>query len=394
MNFIKTNLWEINRSTLLHQFGAILSLLHIVNYFFWLNSNHFLTSPESRPLLCWPFFSRCTEIAFFNHVAASTILSLYVVLSGLALISFLWQRFIGLSWFFLLLASFIQAFFYVIDASLSHDIFTLILFLNFGFLFIPSKISLIRAGVIIYYIVLGYKELSPEWLSGSVLHASMPLPFKILEWVAAVGLIIKFTLPFLLVSPIGQRLALGVAGLLLYNGFHFYFLHDYQSLTLTVLTLYFILDHFYRKKIEREALYQSYAHPEPTRLWWSLVAGVFIFIQTPFAPRSWPTEVFKVTGPDYARDCRTVSFAYYDKKVEQVENLLPQNTPGEIACHPLVVFNSAKDFCRSQNSNTNFRGLSLFFLDRGLTDEDYKTIFSLKNICDDNIQFQSYGMNP
>jgi len=257
MNFLKSNFWEINRSPLLHYFGAILSLLHIINYFFWKTQSHFLSSANAKPLLCWDFFSTCaTTNSPLSHTGLVTLFNLYLVFSILAFLIFLMKRFTGGSWTFLLLANFIGLFFYIYDAGLTSDIHGLLFFLNLSFLFCVNKSPLIRTSVILFYLYSAYRELNTEWLSGHALSTYLPYSLKVLEWVTASGVIIKLTLPFLLASPIGQRLTLGVLGLSAYHILHFYSLHDFTSLVLFLLNIYFVIEFFIKRQLEREAFYQ------------------------------------------------------------------------------------------------------------------------------------------
>lgn len=387
MNFLKSNFWEINRSPLLHYLGAMLSLLHILNYFFWRGSAPFLSGTIAKPLLCWEFFENCSSTGLLSSHLPQQLFSIYAFVAVLSLLSFIWQRFVRLSWTTLLLASSIHAFLYAADASLRQDIQGLLIFLSLSFLFIPNKAAIIRVTVILFYLLTAHAELTPEWLSGSNLVEFIPFPFKALEWVTALGIAIKLTLPFLLISPYGQRLALAASGLISLHIFHFYFRHDFSSLALIFLVLFFIIDFYVRKKLERETLYQSYAQPEPSKLWWPIAALFYIFCQTTFTPTTWLGSMIRVTGPVATSECQHISFAKFNNKVEQIENSALEALDQNIKCHPLVAFNSAKDICQKFNNQPEFISLSSYFLSRSLSEDQYRTIFSIENICEQNLKF-------
>ncbi|MCB0350776.1 MAG: hypothetical protein KDD38_06305 [Bdellovibrionales bacterium] len=387
MNFLKSNFWEIDRSPLLHYLGAILSFLHILNYFFWKSHAPFLTASATKPLLCWEFFESCIQQGLLTSSLPQQLFSIYIFVAVLAFLSFLWKRFVRLSWSLLFAATLIQMFLYISDASLKVDVQGLLIFLNLCFLFVPNKAAIFRVTIILFYLLSAFRELNPEWLSGSNLTEHMPFPLKGLEWVTAMGIGIKLTLPFLLISPFGQRLAIAACGLILFHAFHFYFERDFSSLVMIFLVFFYVLDFFVRKRLERETMYQSYEHPEPSKIWWPIAAIFYLMAQANFVPTTSPTRLFHVDGPVTTQECRHISFANFTNRVEQVENENLQKLDRNVQCHPLVAFNSAKEFCDKYKNNSEFKSLSSYFLRRRLSETDYTTVFSAENICTPHIKY-------
>lgn len=389
MSFLKPNFWEIDRSTSLQNFGAIFSLLHIFNYFFWHAQGHIFTSNEARPLLCWSILPHCEINPFLSHpTIVSFLFSTYLVTSTLSLLFFIWRRYIGLSWFSFAITNFIMVIFYLSDASLSKDIYSLFLVLNFAFLFMPGKTLIIRSAVILFYFISGLRELNPETLSGFGLHEYVQYPYKILEWIAAIGIAIKMTLPILLLSPIGQRLSLAAIGLLSYHAFYFYYFHDFKSLVLIGLIVFFIFDFFAKKRFELETLYQSYAHPEPSRIWWVLVIGVYTLIQTPIFGKNPVDRPLYITEPLQLNECLLTTFINYKTHFEHFENDFNHDLVGPTRCHPKIAFNSAKEICNKFANNNDFTALNATFVTRRFSQAISQAVFSYENICDKNIKFK------
>jgi hypothetical protein len=393
MNFVKSNFWEIDRSPILYHFGAILSILHIFNYFFWKTHSPFLAATTTKPLLCWEFFTNCTQHSLISSALPPKLFAVYLIVAILAFVLFIWRRFIQACWTLLFVTTLIHLFLYVTDASLRSDIQGFLLFLNLCFLFVPNKASIIRITIILFYFLSAYHELSPEWLSGIHLSKAIPLPYKGLEWVAAVGIAVKLTLPFLLVSPFGQRLTLAVIGLLAYHGFHFYFERDFASVTMIFMMFFFVIDYFVRKKMEFETLYQSYAHPEPSKLWWPIVAGFYLAIQTSFIPKTLPTDIFHVLGPTSTSDCNNISFAYFKDHVEQLTLTDSEALDPSVRCHPLVAFNGAKDICAKDKENPQFKTIASYFLSRKFSDKEFHTVFATEDICADDLTYKAAVVN-
>lgn len=387
MNFIKSNLWEIDRSPLMKHLGALLSVLHIINYFYWVKFSSFVSS-GGKPLLCWEFMPNCANLSTNHPTLMSWIFSFYLIFACVAFLTFLIQRLVGLAWTSLLIANIVALLFYILDASLSSDVLSLILFLNIGFLFVPNKAPLVRWSIVIFYLVSAFLELSPEWLSGVSLHDKLPLSYKALEWVSAFGVVVKVTLPFLLLSPIGQRLALGVCGLIFYHSFNFYIFHDFTSLALIVLNLYFIFDYFVTRQMEREALYQSYAHPEPSKLWWPIAMLIYILIQTPMLDKNNITDIFRISGPKKTFECTQITFAKFKNRIEQVSSIMPTDLSAQLKCHPLIAFNSAREYCDKIKTDSDFIALTSHFLLKSLADKEFHQIFAVANICGADVRYK------
>lgn len=389
MNFLKSNFWEIDRSTSLQNFGAILSFLHIFNYFFWQSKAHIFASQNATPLLCWSILPHCELNPLLLYpTIVSFLFSAYLVAAIFSLLFFIWRRYMGLSWFFLAITNFVMMFFYLSDASLSQDIYSLFLVLNFTFLFVPGKALIIRSAVVIFYFVSGLRELNPETLSGVRLHEWIGYPYKILEWVAAISVAIKVTLPALLLSPIGQRLALAVIGLFSYHAFYFYYFNDFKSLVLIGLILFFIFDYFAKKRLELETLYQSYAHPEPSRLWWMVVVGLYALIQTPIFGKNPTDRLLYITEPLQLNECLLTTFVNFKSHFEHIENDFNHNLTGPTRCHPVIAFNSAREICKNYSNSNNFISLNATFGSRHLSQTKSQLIFSYENICDKDVKFQ------
>jgi len=389
MSVLKTNLWEIERSPLLNHLGALLSVFHVINYFFWVAQKQLGEPSGNTPLLCWEFFPSCSQVLLKSPGFFTSLLTVYLVFSCLGFLAFLWRRFVVMSWAFLFLTSVLHLTFYILDASLASDMHGFLIFIEFTFLFVPNKLSSLRFGLISFYLLLTLRELNGDWLSGASLNNIFPFPLKGLEWVAAFGVVIKLTLPFLLVSSVGQRVALGVSGLLTFHSFHFYFKKDFESIVMGILVLFFILDHFERVRLEREAFYQSFAHPEPSKLWWPIFICLYLLAQTPLFLQHWPTELIRVVGPSNAAECQQTTFVRYQNKTEQLDHLLPPHMKSQIRCHPLLAFNAARDLCSQLKDESGFMGISTYFLSRSLSDQKFRPVLSISNVCAEGLTFKT-----
>jgi hypothetical protein len=382
MNWLRANIWEIDRSRLLSYFGSILSILHVVNYFYWVNRSQILNPSHNSTILCWDFSHHCGPLLNLPPPLFAGLLTAYLVLSGLGFLAFISRRVTKLAWTILLLVNLINIFYYISDASLAIDVQALLLLLNFGYLFIPSKATLVRYGVLVFYFIEGWREMTPDWLTGKALQGVIPLPLKGLEWVAVFGIAAKWTLPLLLLSPIGQRLVIAVLGLLAYHAVNFYFKSDFESIVMMCLVVYFAIDYFERRRLEREALYQSYAHPEPSKIWWPVYLAIFVAAQLPqLTAKTSALQLFKVEGPAAITDCLQINFANYDNHVEQLASAIPTTIKAQLKCHTSIALNSAKALCPDLQSKPGFKSLSSYFMSRNLSATKMKLIYSEDQVC-------------
>lgn len=382
MFWLKSNVWEIQRSRLLSYLGAILAGIHAVNYFHWLNRSQILNPSHNSTLLCWDFSKHCGPIFSLPPQIFAGLLTAYLAVSCFAALGFITRRLTGMAWVLLFIANAIKLFYYLSDASLAVDIQALLIFINFGFLFVPSKANLVRYSLLFYYFIEGYRELTPDWLTGKELQGHLPLPIKGLEWAAAGSIVIKWTLPLLLVSPFAQRLAFGVLGLLAYHLLHLYFFSDFESVAMTAFVIYLAIEYFERRRVERESLYQSYALPEPSHFWWPVFLALFILAQVPQINKNSAFTLLKIEGPAAINDCVQVNFAHFDNRTEQLDIEAPATLKPQLKCLPNMAINAAKSKCADLKKQTGFKYLSSYFFTRGLTEGRMKNIFSEDNVCE------------
>jgi hypothetical protein len=303
------------------------------------------------------------------------------------------RRFTSASWFFLLFSNIISLFFYIYDAGLMHDIYGLLLFLNIAFLFCVNKSPLIRAAVVLFYLYSGYRELNSEWLTGNALASTLPYSLKVLEWVAACGVIIKLTLPFLLISSVGQRLTIAILGLSAYHILHFYFFKDFTSAAFVLFNFYFVLEFFVKRQLEREAYYQSYSHPEPSKLWWPIAFSIYLFAQSPLTTAHSPLQLVRIKGPQTTYSCEHFNFIKFDNRLEQIDLVGTKDLSSDVKCHPIVAFNSSKEICEKYRHEPGFQSVSSYFLRKKMSQTKFDSVFSLQNICDPKINFKSIKAN-
>lgn len=388
IKFIKKNIWEVERSGSLLILGAIFSFLNILLFIFWRQTPNFVSDSSVSPLLCWEFFPNCTELTLVPLGLAPLLFIFFVVFSVIALITFLIKRGLLAGWFSLFLAFLIQITFYVQDASLQSNFHSLFLLLQFCFLLIPNKSNLIRFFVFCFYIISGVNKLNPEWLSGVSIPQRVQMPLKGYEWIAVFSVLIELLMPWLLLSRERIRLAYGFGVLFIYHLFHFYFWRQFDQIGGAILIIFIAFEHFENSRRERESFYRSYEHPEPSKMWWPVVIGIFILAQLPLAAHT-PISVLRLEKGGAYSECQQYAFLNYSNRLVQVQFNPASDLSPQLRCHPTVAFNQIKALCAKNKSDPSFKNATGFFLSRGLADTDYKMVFSSDDFCNPSFSLQT-----
>lgn len=389
MNWIKRNLWEIERSSALAWLGSLISLGYITLYFFWSSKSQLFSGAGAKPLLCWEFFPHCASKFPLSGQLVQILFTAFLITSILSVILHLIRRSFGLAWFFCTFSWGIAFLFYALDASLRSNILGFFLLLSFGYLFVPSKIKLVRYVTLVFYLVDAYTKLNADWLSGLPLYGSIAVPEKGLEWIAAFSVIIQIVMPFFLISRDGQRTGYGFAALFAYHIFHLYLQPDPGHLILALLLLFFVFDFFEFKRIQRETMYQSYEHPEPSQLWWPFLMALLLGSQLAYANGKFPLMLFQLEAPRGSVECKLMAYAHYRNKVEILSGQAQSKLPSNFRCHPMMNFNLVKNFCEDFKKDSEFDNVTAFFLTRSLSDESYAVRFSSDRFCDKSYTFTS-----
>jgi hypothetical protein len=381
MNFIKRNIWELERSSALLFLGSLFSAVHVINYFFWVRSASYLGKPDSNPLLCWDFFGNCTEFYVAPPALTGALLTTYLITSALALLVFLTRRFVGFGWTLLFISFLLKLTFYVQDASLQLNAHAMILMAQFCFLFVPNKINSTRLLFFATYIFSAIGKLSPEYLSGAAVPTVLAIPMKGLEWVGVFSVVLELIMPFFLISRMPLRFGYGFATLFLYHCAHLYITRSFEPIGMGILLMFFVAEHFEYSRRERESFYRSYEHPEPSKVWLALTASLFLAAQFPPTAHS-AFALIKIEPPKTYLDCKQITFIYHADRVEQAELLNDPSLTRDLACNKSVAFNRVKNICEKNKRDPQFKNVASYFLSRRLAETTFSPVFSSDRFCD------------
>lgn len=384
--WIKSNLWEIQQSAAMKSLGALLAMTHILTYIFWSKSTSALFQATGNLPLCWSFFDQCTNYNPFTPGQARSLLTLYVLLAGAALVIFFTERMLGFGWFFLVLCLGLNGAFYMLDFSLVDNTHVLLFTTNFIFLFVPQKIRLIRLMVLSAYLTLGILKLNQDWMAGFWLSKKIELlPAKGAEWVAALSAMIELIAPFLLFSKQWQMFASGFVALLVYHVAGWVFIDFYEPAVFCCFLLYFAINFFEQRRLDREAIYQSFLRPEPSRAW--ITMGLLVFALFQLSPLRWPIQEL-IDNPLRMRPypapmaCQQFNWTKVGLETRELPEDLANIAATDLACNSALRWQAVQETCSHLKKETGFDSVSSYFRSRKLSEAQFKTVFETPNACD------------
>lgn len=396
MEFLKSNLWEIRKSSSLTIFGGLLSILSALIFYNWWQQGQLPLLYHQEPYpMCWGFLDSCAWLKAISPQAMEVMFWTFGVSSLMAGIFFLLARMPGLGWFFLLVAWLIKWPLYIQDQRLASNINYLVTLLTFVFLLVPNKSKLIRWLITGFYVSQAFVNLSPEWLSGQVYAEALEVPIKLGEWLAAISVLVEFLAPMALWFRELRYFALAWVSLTTYHGLQWYALGYFEPVTLIMLTLLFPLSYYEERKDEREYLYRSFIRPEPSAVWVYVTMAIFIVAQVlPFVPKDYlsinpavaTTISLDLEAPGI--ECRQVSFNVFDHHVEEVNIEAPQGRSARYRCHPQLRFVDLKRACKDGESQSGFRTIMSALTSRELGQAEFTPVFVSRDVCKKDLAYR------
>lgn len=397
MEFLKSNLWEIKKSSVLQLFGGILSLAHVLTYWSWVQAGKLPLIYHANPTpMCWSLFESCMWMKFLSAPMMSFAFHSYCVIALLAMGLFFFSRLIGVAWFLLALLLALKALFYFQDLRLSTNVHYLLFVLNFCFLFIPSKPNMLRWMVVAYYVASGLLKLSPNWLTGQWFVDQLHVPIKLGEWLAAMAVLVEMLAPVALWFRDLRNFLIGYGCLILYHGLMWYASGYFEpSIMLLVLQIFPLL-YYEERKVEREYLYQSFIRPEPNKAWVWIGMLTFCTVQAlPYIPHQSLNSLrhleqsLALAPVAASEECIQTTFIIFQDHMEEVDLKPPADRPSAYKCNPYLRFLDIKAACRDMQEDSQFKTVMSYFQVRSLRDRAFRTAFQSQDLCSEQTTYRT-----
>lgn len=403
MEWIRGQLWEIEKSASLRIFGGILALANALTFLSWNSHGQLPLKLYSEAPMCWTLFENCLALRIVPFSVFSGLYYFYFALSLITAVMFFFTRAVAVNWSLLFALLLLKSFIYFQDFRLSLNIHYFLLCLQFLYLFVPSKRNVLLGFIVSYYFASGLLKLSPEWLTGQWFIQHKPMKIKLAEWLAAVSILIEMIGAASLLFKRGKYFLLGFLALFVYHGVFWWLEGFFPSLVYMMILLFFWLQDWESRKFESEYLYLSYLRPEPSNAWVVVVLSLF-----------WVIQIFSIMAPSQAKarqtfdafaldrlasnqECRLTTFAQYEDRTEQIQIAIPSGRPVQMLCNPYMRFLDIKRVCVELQKQKDFRHLAAYFEVRGLRDVAYHHLFEVSDFCNNDVKFRgtvAWNMTP
>lgn len=403
MEFIKSNIYEIKKSSSLAILGVALSVAQLFQAYVWMTStNSPLVFSAQTTSMCWPIFSSCNWAHWASPGIISGIFWLYVIATVLALVFFLFTRAAGVGASLFWVSTLTGFLLYLQDFRLSSNPGFFTFFLSFLFLLIPSKIFSFRWIIFSLYLSQALLKLNSDWLSGGWVLAQFHVPDKFGEWISGLSTLIEFIAPATLLMRDGRYFWSGWLTLFFYHVLLMSVgVHQMSALFLGLLVFLGFAD-WEERKLEREYIYQSFIRPEPSRIWPAVVLLIFWFCQGSryfqifnHEPRLNSSINLLVPYPmTVMEECELLAWKVSKQGWEEFQ-LEPNTGRAEsMVCHPYLQFLDLKSACElSAKESEDFVTIAAIFKSRRSFDSESKIHFQTSNLCDPALQFSNIGQN-
>lgn len=400
MGFLQANLWEINKSFSLRFLGAILALSQgVIAYQWWISANSPLKFARQATTVCWPMVTNCSWVKLLSPGIFDATYWIFVLCLSLATLLFLLTRIGGVAAFFMWIATLLGFFLYTQDFRLSSNAGFLTFFLSFIFLLIPSKTFSFRFIIFALYLAFALQKLNSDWLSGYWIIDRLAVPEKLGEWLAALITLVELIAPATLLMRDGRYFWSGWLTLIIYHGAMIWMGMTHLSYIFMGLLVFLALADIEDRKLEREYIYQSFIHPEPSRFWTFLILALFSFCQLShhfswFSNRTSVQSGVALFAPypiSLIESCEGQLWNIYDNGWRKAEFPKIEGRDQSMQCHPYLRFLDLKAECEIRKKDPNFKTIAAVFESSRLFEGSTEVHFQSSDLCNPNYQFSDVG---
>lgn len=397
MEYLRSNIWEIKKSGSLKTLGALLALFHILQFYLWWDDGDLPLKFVKQGLpMCWSLMESCEWMRAMPFGVLTGVYYSYATLMALAAIVLLLSDLVTIGFYLMIGGLLCGIILYFQDLRLSSNEGYFIFFMNFSFLFIPSKHRLMRFLIVSFFAARGLSQASPEWLSGNWYREHLHVPVKLAEWFAALSLLVQMIGSVALLFRDARYFWTGWILLFFFECSHLYMGELLATSTGLGALLYIVFDEFELRKQEREYIYQSFIRPEPSFVLGGILMVCFWLAQiSPFLGLNRGSHVKSVLDvwalhPEAAQeDCEQRTFAIYKKRIEQIDVAPQMSRQAAMQCNVYMRFLDLKGLCTQlQQQDPDFITLSSALDIRSYRDNSTFRAFEVRDFCSADLTFK------
>lgn len=388
MEWIKSNLWEINKSFSTKALGVLLSLTNIFTYLYWQYWFSPVFSAESKT--AWPFFYPIADLITLPSGMLQFLMALFLFFSTLAALGMFSARLLAVGWTSLVLSFVLKIVIYTQDYNLLSNTQNLLIVLHLAFIFFPQKKWTVHSIIILYLVNLGLLKLNGSWLSGDILKWHLPSPEPTRHFLATMSFLVEMIAPFGLLFRNWQIKVASILLLFADSIFIGTFYNQFDAVILSTLLLSFVFQQIDAMRRYDDVIYQTYIRPEPTFFWLPIFIVVYLGLQLgprwlyPNAHQRYEGLLFSTVNLKNHQLCEVHGFESNSATIKEININADTNN-----CDFYQLFHQLKNQCKKISDSSK---LEVYIKANDLYNKLAKQVNS-KDFCNSNIKFSALGNN-
>ena len=389
INYINSQIKEIQETPGLSLFGAFLAVSHFYAIALWNKKDFFVSrlSPMNSEPICFPFFPNCDQYRIFDEPQLKFILLFYLALTIAGLFCFLQKKLVPVAYGILALLSIIKISIHLSNYNFMGNYHYMANFVYWTFLLLPNKKTLVKYLIVCFYFAAGLLKINIEWLSGAAMISPPYIMGDLL--VASLFYVVILELVFVF-GLLSANKWIRWGSLFQFIAFHIFSWHIvgffYPLVMFSLLSIFIIDEYNYSKKNYEPTDHLQYFFSFKEKPITYIVIVGFALLQA--------IPMLIVKDPSKSGALRLSSLNMFDSKT-RCRILLVAHRPGEtthlsvsrrrkgvrIKCDPVVYLNQVNQLCRQNEQNKDFERLSFSISTRRSTELDFKPVLFLNDTC-------------
>lgn len=396
IKFIQSQIEEINNYKALRWYGAFLSLVHVVTFFFWHNTAFiYQYMTKNANTLCWPQIPFCESLRFLSPTGVQITLFLYLCLAFLAAFLFLRKNTLVYAYWLFLLINVIKFYLFFMDYRIMGNYHYMPFVISFAYLFIRQKLFFIPILIGCFYFFAGILKLSNfEWMTGMAFTRSARFPLFFNEEIKMLLCFYVVCLEIIgawfLVLKTRWKASAYVQFILFHIMSYFIVGYFYPAVMLCVLTIFLLM---YLFKEQYAVL--SFRNMLSGLFFITLVIignTLSVFIPGD-ASLTGEGRYYGLNMYDANTECDSQIFLRFKNKTVQESFSAYRDYSMRIQCEPYVDFNTVNKICAYYKDDPEFIDSDWSLYSKLRSDMYFQRIVNVNNICGSELQYSSWRKN-
>ena len=396
MNYIKSQIQEIYSHKSLSLYGAFLSLIHIVTFFFWHNNSViFQYLPKTANSLCWPQIPFCDSLKLFSPLGVQILLYIYLVMTLLTICLFLNRKTIGYAYWLFLIINLLKLYLFLMDYHLASNAHYLPFFISFAYLFIPQKLLFIPILISCFYFFTGLLQINnPNWLMYLVFSKNIWFPSFVHEdirlFICFYVLCLEMIGALFLPLKNKWKAFIWTQFILFYFASYFAIGYFLPTIFLSIFSL-FVFQAFFNEKYN----IIDFRTIVPGTVFTSMVllGSLLTFLMPGNTNLTKEGQLYALNTSAPQIYCDSHIILHFKNKTLQEHFPRYREYSLSLRCNPYMEWYKIKKICSIYKKSANFIDLDWFFDSTLRYRWEYKRLIEEKSVCSKNLRYSSWKKN-